>query len=115
MPHIIIEYSQESVPLTALKPWVGNAFDAVKSTGLFKTENIKVRVHPVMEYRLGVQNVGFVHVMCRIHVGKTEVQKLLLSQSLLIALQHGISRSMVITVEVIEMDEMSYSKKLPSI
>jgi 5-carboxymethyl-2-hydroxymuconate isomerase len=115
MPHIIIEYSQDSLASTTLKSWVDGAFETVKATGLFKSDNIKVRAHPVMDYRLGLPDSGFIHVMCRIHAGKTDVQKLLLSQSLLVSLQNGLSEAVVITVEVIEMDEMSYSKKVLSI
>lgn len=115
MPHIIIEYSQESFSSTTPKKWVDEAFEAVKATGLFKADNIKVRAHPVVDYRLGLPDSGFMHVMCRIHSGKTDVQKLLLSQSLLVSLQNGLSDAVVITVEVIEMDEMSYSKKIVSI
>ncbi|WP_019556580.1 5-carboxymethyl-2-hydroxymuconate Delta-isomerase [Thiomicrorhabdus arctica] len=115
MPHIIIEYSQDTVPATTLKNWVDGAFETVKATGLFETENIKVRAHPVMDYRLGLPDTGFVHAMCRIHIGKTDVQKLLLSQSLLVALQIGLSEAVVVTVEVIEMDGMSYAKKSPSV
>lgn len=115
MPHIIIEYSQDSLPSTSLKGFVEGAFEAVKATGLFNADNIKVRAHPVMDYRLGLPDSGFIHVMCRIHSGKTDVQKLLLSQSLLVSLQNGLSKAVVITVEVIEMDEMSYSKKVLSI
>lgn len=115
MPHIIVEYSQDTVPSTMLKRWVDGAFETVKATGLFKTDNIKVRAHPVMDYRLGLPDSGFIHVMCRIHSGKTDVQKLLLSQSLLVSLQNGLSKAVVITVEVVEMDEMSYSKKVLSL
>jgi 5-carboxymethyl-2-hydroxymuconate isomerase len=112
MPHIIIEYSQDSFPATTAKRLVEGAYKAVEATGLFKTENIKVRAHPVMDYRLGLPGSGFMHVMCRIHSGKTAVQKLLLTQSLLVSLQNGLSEAIVITVEVVEMDEMSYSKKV---
>ena len=114
MPHIIIEYSQDSFSLSTPKKLVEGAFEAVKATGLFKADNIKVRAHPVMDYRLGLPNSGFIHVMCRIHSGKTDVQKLLLSQSVLVSLQSGLSEAVVITVEVVEMDEMSYSKKVIS-
>jgi 5-carboxymethyl-2-hydroxymuconate isomerase len=115
MPHIIIEYSQDCLASTTVKGRVDGAFETVKATGLFNSDNIKVRAHPVMDYRLGLPDSGFIHVMCRIHAGKTDVQKLLLSQSLLVSLQNGLSESIVITVEVIEMDEMSYSKKVLSL
>lgn len=115
MPHIIIEYSQDRFSSTTPKNWVADAFESVVATGLFKTNNIKVRAHPVIEYRLGLHNAGFIHVICRIHAGKTDVQKLLLSQSLLVSLQNGLSEPVVITVEVVEMDEMSYSKQVLSI
>jgi 5-carboxymethyl-2-hydroxymuconate isomerase len=116
MPHIILEYSQDSVSLNTAKKLVHTAFEAVKLTGLFKTENIKARLHPVEIYQLGLPDSGFMHVMCRIHPGKTPEQKMQLTQTILSHLEAVLrpeikaKRGLVITVEVIEMDRTKYAK-----
>ena len=124
MPHIIIEYSQDSVSLNTAKKLVNTAFEAVNLTGLFKKDNIKARLHPVEIYQLGLPNSGFMHVMCRIHPGKTPEQKMQLTQTILSHLESVLKpelkpelkseikaeSGLVITVEVIEMDRTKYAK-----
>jgi len=112
MPHIMIEFSQDK--LEALQPQVlvEKAFETVKLTGLFTSENIKVRLHPVEFYQLGLKDSGFVHIICRIHAGKTELQKSKLTQDLLKAISESLNGGWVITVEVIEMDRNSYAKQV---
>jgi len=116
MPHIIIEYSQDSVLPETAKKLVSSVFEAVKLTGLFKTENIKVRLHPVEIYQLGLPDSGFMHVMCRIHPGKNPEQKIQLTQTILSHLESVLKpelkaeSGLVITVEVVEMDRTKYAK-----
>lgn len=116
MPHIIIEYSLASpdsnLDSTSAQTLVDTAFNAVLQTHTFTPANIKVRLHPVQFYRLGLKDVGFIHVMCRIHAGKTLEQKQQLTQSLLQALSKIETQKRVITVEVIEMVRDSYAKAL---
>ncbi|WP_028486480.1 5-carboxymethyl-2-hydroxymuconate Delta-isomerase [Thiomicrorhabdus chilensis] len=110
MPHIIIEYSQESLSRKLVKFLLSEAFYAVKSTRLFDEQNIKVRAHPVEHYQLGESDSGFMHIICRIHTGKTQDEKQLLTQTLLKSVKGVMMSSMVITVEVVEMDDSSYAK-----
>ena len=116
MPHIILEYSQDSFASNTAKTLVSNIFETVKLTGLFKTENIKVRLHPVEIYQLGLPKSGFMHVMCRIHPGKTTEQKRQLTQTILSDLESVLKPEIksqsgfVITVEVVEMDRTKYAK-----
>ncbi|MDG6773079.1 hypothetical protein QCB45_01960 [Thiomicrorhabdus sp. ZW0627] len=114
MPHIILEYSQDTIPDNVVKTMVSSAYDAVKSTGLFDEANLKVRAHPVTHYQLGLLDCGFIHVMCRIHSGKTDEQKRLLTQTVLKNLEGLFKGSVVITVEVVDMDKSTYAKALVS-
>lgn len=112
MPHIIIEYSQESLSRKIVKFMLSEAFYAVKSTALFDEQNIKVRAHPVEHYQLSKSDTGFMHIMCRIHAGKTQDEKQKLTQTLLKSVQGVMMSSMVITVEVVEVDDSSYAKSV---
>ena len=116
MPHIILEYSlpveDSSLSVEQAKVLVDAAFAAVTETQLFKEDNIKVRLHPLEFYRLGLGDCGFIHGICRIHTGKTVLQKQQLSQSLLAALTGCETSKRVITVEVVEMDTETYAKAL---
>jgi len=112
MPHIIIEHSQNLLQSIDSQSFLNTAFDAVKQTGLFSSENIKVRLHPIEHYKLGLDNSGFIHVMCRIHAGKTQSQKQQLTQALINAIAECLNEKWVITAEVVEMDRSSYAKKV---
>ncbi|MEA3405077.1 MAG: hypothetical protein U9R28_04965 [Pseudomonadota bacterium] len=112
MPHIVIEVSQDSLQSLLPQQLVSVAFDSVKQTGLFNSENIKVRLHPVEFYQLGLEGSGFIHVMCRIHAGKTQSQKQQLTQALINAIAESLNKRWVITAEVVEMDRASYAKKV---
>ena len=131
MPHIVIEYSQDSFESKDLPsahaecglqqgiPGLVNCvFEAVANTNIVKTENIKVRTYATEFYKLGLINTGFIHAVCKTHIGKTDIEKQMLSQAILTSLnqyigqsnQSLVKHSMVITVEVVEMDSSSYSK-----
>lgn len=110
MPHIIIEHSQSAIALPERQGLVDALYQVVESAGLFKSENIKVRLHPVENFKLGLADSEFIHVMCRIHVGKTDEQKQGLTHTVLNAISERIEGRCVITVEVIEMDRSCYAK-----
>ncbi|MEA1989312.1 MAG: hypothetical protein U9N57_08945 [Pseudomonadota bacterium] len=129
MPHIVIEYSQDSFESKDLPSahkelglsqgmpgLVNSVFEAVANTEIVNPENIKVRTYEAEFYKLGLANTGFMHAVCKTHSGKTEFQKQELSQAILNALEQIVQltaeHSMVITVEVVEMDTASYSKRL---
>jgi len=112
MPHIVIEYSQNSLQFSDEKRMLKSAFEAVKLAGLFTLDNIKVRLHPVEQYQLALPDYGFIHVMCRMHIGKTSAQKQQLTQHILDAISLLAEKKTVITVEVVEMARDSYAKRI---
>ena len=112
MPHIIIEHSQSAIALPERQGLVDELYQVVESAGLFKSENIKVRLHPLEYFKLGLPDSEFIHVMCRIHVGKTDEQKQWLTQAVLNAISERIEGRCVITVEVVEMARGSYAKMI---
>lgn len=110
MPHIIIEYSDDTISPEGTQLMLDKVFEAVEETGLFQPLNIKVRAIPVSYYRLGSAAKGFIHIQCRIHVGRAAEQKKYLTETIVSALQTTFSEIAVITAEVTDMDRGSYSK-----
>jgi len=119
MPHIVIEYSQDSFKSKYLPGLVNSVFEAVANTDIVNPENIKVRTYQAEFYKLGLVNTGFMHAVCKTHRGKAEFQNQELSQAILNALEQIVQltaeHSMVITVEVVEMDTENYAKRLVEI
>lgn len=79
---------------------------------LFKPANIKLRLHPVMDFLLDDRLRGFIHIQCRTHSGKSMEQKSLLSETLVKVMANICSENCVITCEIVEMDSVSYAKTL---
>lgn len=129
MPHIVIEYSQDSFESKDLSyahkalSWsqdipglVNSVFESVVNTNVVKPKNIKIRTYAAEFYKLGLKDTGFIHAVCKTHTGKTDLDQQALSQAILKALEKTVQsmaeHSMIITVEVVEMDTESYSKSL---
>lgn len=110
MPHIIIEFSKELVP----EPQITTVLDAIHQTvissKLFEPEKVKSRAIPVTHYRVGVSNGFFIHVQIRMHAGRNESQKKLLSKSILEVIQGQNLGANAITVEIVDMDRNCYAR-----
>lgn len=110
MPHVIIEYTPDCVSDTQAMALCDVVFDAAVDSGLFAVENIKVRSIPVTAYRMGLRGEGFVCVQCRIHSGRTSTQKKALSEAIVAALRKLELDTAILTAEIVDMDQGSYSK-----
>jgi 5-carboxymethyl-2-hydroxymuconate isomerase len=110
MPHLIIEYAETTVTDIQVESMMEAVLEAALSTDLFNEANIKTRAIPLRHYHLGKDSGGFIHVQCRIHTGRSDEQKRLLSESVSKALCELPLSVKVTTVEVVEMDSASYTK-----
>ena len=110
MPHAIIEFSdlaeigvEESAVLDAV-------FDGMQASGLFGTEDIKVRSHPASMTRNGSDNFSFIHVQLRIMPGRTVEQKADLSERVRANLCALSGQARSTSVEVVDIDRAVYAK-----
>lgn len=112
MPHIFIDYSADMFPEEQQNVLMDAVFQAVVDTGIFEAENIKIRLLPVNRYKIGRQEHGYIHCQCRIHSGRTSLQKKQLTRALVSSVSALATGCMVITAEVIDMDSDSYTKSV---
>ncbi len=110
MPHILIEYTVDSINNQQLTDVMGKVYQSIVESQLFDETNIKLRAIAIEHYRLGSAGKGFIHVQCRIHQGRTAQQKQLISRLVVECLQGMPLALQVITCEIVEMDRKSYSK-----
>ena len=75
MPHFTIEHSLADRLGLSEVDLVRTVFDAAQNSGLFGTEDIKVRALPCVAHQNGTDNYAFIHVAVRIMPGRTEAQK----------------------------------------
>ena len=110
MPHCIVEYSDS---LNA-KPILTAVFDGALQSELFEPggTDIKVRAQPYQQHISGAEHRDFIHVQLRILSGRNLAQKQHLSQSVLTQLLKLDLVSCSHTVEVIDIDRVSYAKKV---
>ncbi|WP_019583928.1 5-carboxymethyl-2-hydroxymuconate Delta-isomerase [Thioalkalivibrio sp. ALE16] len=112
MPHLIVEYSQDLAAGPEVAVWLDAVHKAAHASGLFPESHIKVRAHPVAQYRVGGAVRPFVHVEVSLKSGRSLAQRQALSEAVLRALQDRVGEA-VITVEVVEMEAASYARHDP--
>lgn len=108
MPHCIIEHS-DTIDDSKL---ISLVFDGVMASELFDADggDIKVRSQSYNMYLVGNKKSNFVHVALKILSGRNDEQKVRLSQLVLYKLKSIGLGDCSITVEVIDIDRVSYSK-----
>lgn len=110
MPHCIIEYSngQDAELLCSA------VFEAAQQSGLFNEDgsDIKVRASAFERYQTGGKRQSFIHVCLKILSGRTLEQRQALSQGVLENLAALATEVGSTSVEVVEMERASYSKRL---
>lgn len=112
MPHVIIEHSIKAFDKSLNQSMLNSIAKAVEQTLLFDIDNIKIRLHPVSDFLLSKELQHFIHIQCRIHIGRTEAQKTHLSKAVLDAITGYSKLKTVITVEIVDIDTGSYSKQV---
>ncbi|MDN3612771.1 5-carboxymethyl-2-hydroxymuconate isomerase [Vibrio ostreicida] len=89
-------------------------FWGVKASNLFEPDgaDIKVRSHSFQHYQTGINKLDFVHVTLRILSGRSTSQKAALSHAVLSELLSLELTEVSLTVEVIDIESISYRKRV---
>ncbi len=110
MPHIIIEYSNQSLEANTFPLMFDSLETVIADTQLFDMNNLKLRALSIDTYQVSANYQGFVHIQCRIHKGRTTEEKKKLSSALVEEIKSWSKPKTVITCEIIDLDSGSYSK-----
>lgn len=62
MAHFIIDCSEQVIKLKSQKNIIQRVSDTAKSSGLFASEEIKIKVNPFRNYNVSNANSDFIHV-----------------------------------------------------
>jgi len=114
MPHCIIEYAQSVESVVSADVLMNTVYKGTVKSGLFSASDIKVRAIAYRDYMSGDENAEqcFVHVCLKILSGRTLEQRTALSQSVLQELSELFTESISLTVEVVDMEKVSYAKQI---
>lgn len=112
MPHCIVEYSKEIEKFIKPSELAALVHDGTVKSGLFDPREIKTRIIPYQDFIVGSESEFFVNVTFRMLSGRTSVQKKKLTSQVLTKLESIMTPSIVLTVEVRDIDRESYSKAI---
>jgi len=110
LPHCIIEYSSDiEIDPSSL---ITAVFQGALKSELFEESHIKTRTIAFDDFQTGALKQSFIHVSARILSDRTAEQRAMLAQSILSELEKLELSSLTITVDIIDMDRRSYTKKV---
>ncbi len=113
MPHCIIEHSDDVLKSVTQRQLIDSVLTGTKKSELFELDHIKLRTQSYEYYQKGeVEQDGFIHISLRILQGRTIQQRKDLSEKVLSEIENLALQNITITVEIIEMETSSYSKKV---
>ncbi|MCE0559366.1 MULTISPECIES: 5-carboxymethyl-2-hydroxymuconate Delta-isomerase [unclassified Motilimonas] len=113
MPHLVMEYSQDLESSHNIPTVLNAVHNAAKDCGYFTASAIKSRAHPFPYYRVGdLDNGQFIHLTVSLLKGRTSREKYQLSQLLCRTLTESVEFTGSVSVDVQDVDEEVYSKRL---
>jgi len=110
VPHCIIEYSKDLESLVNPLRMINAVHHGAVASKLFDESHIKTRARAYDVYKVGISDKAFVHVTANILSGRSVRQKTELSENILTELKRLQLLSVVITVQICDIDTESYSK-----
>ncbi|ADZ90581.1 5-carboxymethyl-2-hydroxymuconate Delta-isomerase [Marinomonas mediterranea] len=112
MPHCIVEYSQNLAQEVPPDEWLEAVKKGCLESELFEESDLKLRAVAYKTYMTGGQEDAFVHVVVKILEGRTQAQRAMLSEQVLHQLTLLAVKHISLTVEVVEMELATYSKRV---
>jgi len=108
MPNFIVDCPQDVISMRKHVQLMQTISDAAEATGLFNPLDIKVRIRPYEHYLVANKQQDFMHVFGYIREGRTDEQKAMLSRQIVSALKQLYPEFPVISMNVMEFDNVSY-------
>ncbi|MCE2597347.1 5-carboxymethyl-2-hydroxymuconate Delta-isomerase [Motilimonas cestriensis] len=114
MPHLVMEYAQDLESSHDIATILNAVHDAAKGCGYFTASAIKSRAQPFPYYRIGdlEGEAQFIHLTVSLLKGRTSKEKYQLSQLLCRTLTESVDFIGSVSVDVQDVDEEVYSKRL---
>lgn len=112
MPHCIIDYSQD----VGLRVDIDKLIEAVHlgamDSGLFPEYDIRTRAIEFAQHRTGQTTDSFVHVAVHLLDGRSDEQKISLSEGVLARIEPLLAGIVSVGVEICDMHRASYRKRV---
>jgi 5-carboxymethyl-2-hydroxymuconate isomerase len=112
MPHCIIDYSQDVTAGVEIDRLIEAVHQGAMDSGLFPEYDIKTRAVEFSQHRTGQTRDSFVHVAVHLLSGRSEEQKIALSEGLLARIEPLLPRVVSVGVEICDIHRASYRKRV---
>lgn len=87
-------------------------YDVAEATGLFASNDIKVRLRPYQYFKLGENKKDFIHIFGNIMEGRSVEQKADLSQKIIERLNEMFPDISILSINIREFEKATYSNKV---
>ena len=111
MPHFVIECSENIIGQKTPEEIMQAVYDAAEETGLFASNDIKVRVRSFKYFKLGEGKKDFIHVFGRVMEGRTDEQKANLARRIIERLNGLFPDASILSINIGQFDRATYCNK----
>lgn len=111
MPHFIIDCSAGILQQKTPDEIMQAVYEVAEATGLFIKNDIKVRIHPYIHYKLGEGKTDFIHLFGYIMEGRSAEQKANLSRSIMEKLTQMFPAISILSMNIAEFEKATYCNK----
>ena len=108
MPHFIIDCSENVLSLEREEAILHAVHKTAHATGLFKANDIKVRIRAFKKYAVGNTKKNFIHVFGNIMEGRSTEAKAGLSKAIVSKLKSMFPEIPVISINIREFEKATY-------
>jgi 5-carboxymethyl-2-hydroxymuconate isomerase len=112
MPHCIIDYSEDVATEVDIDRLMEAVHLGALDSGLFPEYDIKTRAIAFAQHRTGQTQDSFVHVALHLLDGRSDEQKVALSEGVLARIEPLLPRVVSVGVEICDMHRASYRKRV---
>lgn len=111
MPHFVIDCSKNILEIHPPEKILREVHDAAEATGLFRQNDIKVRIRAFEHFYNGENNPDFIHVFANILEGRTIGQKADLSKRIVTKLKEMFAAVPIISMNAREFEKATYTNR----
>jgi 5-carboxymethyl-2-hydroxymuconate isomerase len=111
MPHFVIDCSENILRETTPDKIMTLVYDTANASGLFASNDIKVRLQPFRYYKLGENKKGFLHIFAHIMEGRSVEQKEELSRKIITNLKDILPDIAFLSINIYDFELATYSNK----
>ena len=111
MPHFVIDCSDTVLTTHREESIIEAVHIVANQSGLFDENDIKVRLNPFQQYRVGNKKQDFIHVFANIMEGRRQEQKAALSNAIVTKLTAMFPKFEFIAMNVRDFEKATYCNR----